>query len=152
MRHSYSRLGGGKWVAQIGGGLPMISSRSSVNRGPLIGNYRAIGCPGDMFNFLTRLRRRGKSPLSGSCVKKRTLVLRTQKRTDAREIVFPGKCFNFSTRLRQKKIPFSESRVKTDPRFTDSKENGCPGDRFPRKMFLNFPDATHGTPICLSVV
>ena len=41
LTNSYSRLGAGRRVSQIGGGLPMILPTSSVNRGPIIGNYRA---------------------------------------------------------------------------------------------------------------
>ena len=41
MRHAYSRLLAGWGVAQIVGGMPMILSMSSVNRGPIVGNYRA---------------------------------------------------------------------------------------------------------------
>ena len=40
MRHSYSRLWAGKRVAQIGGWLSAILSRSPVNHGPVVGNYR----------------------------------------------------------------------------------------------------------------
>ena len=40
MRHSYWRLVGGKRATQIGGGFRMIFSRTSVNNGPIVGNYR----------------------------------------------------------------------------------------------------------------
>ena len=162
MRHYYSRLGPEKRIDRIGGGFPAIFSWSSVNRGPIIGNYRA-----HLPDPLSRLR---ISHYSGIAP-----ILRAQKRTAARKIDFAKtNCFNFRhdsdrwippivcvvckktdpilgdqrsgrlvspenvliSRIDADKGIYSFVWIvckRTDPHFTDSKENGGPPDWLPRE-------------------
>ena len=86
-------------------------SESCVKKTPHFMDSKENGGPPDWLprkRVLISRRDSDKGVLSFVWVvcRKRTPVLRTQKRADCRAIGRPGKCFNFPARLRQRNVSF----------------------------------------------